>query len=368
MLANQEFSFETADTLFSPNQFDSGSRLLLDSVTISTSAKTILDIGCGWGGMGIVLAKMHPNKFVFLVDNDPTAIEISKQNIMSNNISNAKVFKADVTYSTLPQKFDIALANPPWTKNVSVNPALVKFAYDNLNPNGIFAVVINKTFRMQDEMEKIFGNVDVISEHSSYKILRSIKSKRQRNDFLDETIDLIKSHKIILDPLKSQYFLTDSQIVRDLIHEANIQHPDTVLEIGPGLGIITQELAKVAGKVEAVEIDKKFSPILNKLPSNVHLIFEDFFKVFKAKASAPKFNKIVSNVPFTTAGPILLKLKNYDFELGVFILPHKFAQRILDGELKEFYQAKKLFDVPRYYFFPMPEGDSVAVLLKRVGN
>lgn len=173
---DQDFVFETESSLFSPNQLDSGSRLLLNSVA-PDSAKSILDIGCGYGAIGIILARMHPDKFVFLVDNDPAAIETTKKNLELNGIKNAKVFKADVTYSTLPQKFDVALSNPPWSKNISVNPALVKFAFDNLNPGGIFAVVINKSFRLQDEMEKVFGNVEIAFEESLYKILLSRKRK-----------------------------------------------------------------------------------------------------------------------------------------------------------------------------------------------
>lgn len=172
---DQDFVFETESSLFSPNQLDSGSRLLLNSIAIPESAKSILDIGCGYGAIGIILAKLHPDKFVFLIDNDPIAFETAKKNVELNGLKNAKVFKADVTYSTLPQKFGVALSNPPWSKNVSVNPALVKFAYDNLKPDGIFAAVINKSFRLQDEMEKTFGNVKVLSEESLFKILLSQK-------------------------------------------------------------------------------------------------------------------------------------------------------------------------------------------------
>ncbi len=172
---DQDFVFETESSLFSPNQLDSGSRLLLDSIAIPENAKSILDIGCGYGAIGIILAKLHPDKFVFLIDNDPIAFATAKKNVELNGLKNAKIFKSDVTYSTLPQKFDVALSNPPWSKNVSVNPALVKFAFENLNTNGIFASVINKSFCLQDEMEKVFGNVKMLCEESLFKILLSKK-------------------------------------------------------------------------------------------------------------------------------------------------------------------------------------------------
>ena len=197
-----EFNFETHPRLFSPNQLDSGSKLLLDNITLSEKSKNIMDLGCGWGAVGIILAKLHPDKFFYLVDNDPLAIEIAKKNIVLNGIKNAKVFKADVTYSTLPFKVDVVVSNPPWDKNQSVIPALVKFSYDHLNPPGDLFVVINQSFRTEDQMEKIFGQVEKIAETLPYKILHSCKGDIPRNDLLEYTKNILVTKQISLDPLK----------------------------------------------------------------------------------------------------------------------------------------------------------------------
>lgn len=171
----QDFSFVTQSALFSPRGLDGGSKLLLESSQISSWAKTILDLGCGWGAMGIILAKLYPDKFVYLVDNDPVAIEFSKKNLELNGVKNAKVIKADVTYSSLPFRFDVVLSNPPWSKNVLVIPYLIRFVFDHLNPGGKFYLAVNRKYRTEISMEKFFGNVRTVKEVPPYKILESRK-------------------------------------------------------------------------------------------------------------------------------------------------------------------------------------------------
>ena len=174
--SGQEFRFVTDQALFSPRALDQGSRLLLEAIVVSEKARTSLDLGCGWGGMGIILARLNPDRFVYLADNDSVALGITKKNIFVNDVKNARGLKVDVTYQTLPQRFDLIVCNPPWAKNQSVVGKMIAFAHEHLSTNSTFALVINQKFQTSREIERVFRNVCVVCEVPPYKVLRSFRN------------------------------------------------------------------------------------------------------------------------------------------------------------------------------------------------
>ena len=171
----QDFVFNTGQKLFSPNQIDPGSLLLLETVSKTNLSRSVMDLGCGWGAMGIILAKLFPKINVMLLDNDPLAILFAKENIALNKIANVQVFKADVIRTNPDKKFDFIITNPPWAKSTSVIPALINFAHQHLKTGGKFYMVINETFKTDGVVKNIFGNVSMPSFRSPYKILLATK-------------------------------------------------------------------------------------------------------------------------------------------------------------------------------------------------
>ena len=169
---NQQYVFKTSLRLFCPDRLDLGTKFLLENTQIPANAKRILDLGCGWGAIGIIIAKTHPQIQVTLTDNDPTALKLTKENIALNEIVNSRVIP---TSSLGVNLFDIILSNLPWHKTITAMPQMVKQALSSLRVGGVFYAVINKKFRTQDKIEEIFGNVTTVSENSSYKILRAVK-------------------------------------------------------------------------------------------------------------------------------------------------------------------------------------------------
>src|SRR4030042_3085756 len=125
-----------------------------------------------------------------------------------------------------------------------------------------------------------------------------------------------------------QNFLIDKNIAILEVKQANIESDDTVLEIGPGLGILTKLLAEKAKRVIAIEIDENLINKLKKtLPENVDLIHEDALNIdFE---TLPKFNKIVSNLPYQISSPITFKFLDYDFESAILIYQKEFAERLV---------------------------------------
>ncbi len=170
-----------------------------------------------------------------------------------------------------------------------------------------------------------------------------------------------------------QNFLIDKKVAEREVDYANITNDDIVLEIGPGHGILTKLLAEKAQKVIALEIDENLiSNLRDSIPNNVELINCDAIK-FDFRA-LPKFNKIVSNLPFQISSPITFKLFDHEFKLAVLIYQKEFANRMIASpgskdysrlSVSVYYKAKceLLETIPKTCFKPQPKVDSGIIRL-----
>jgi len=191
---------------------------------------------------------------------------------------------------------------------------------------------------------------------------------------LSETLKILNKEGIKLDKRKGQNYLIDKDVLSRIIHSADLSKTDTVLEIGAGIGTLTIPLAKNAGKVIAVEQDRKIAAILvkrlKKLQiSNVEIIIGDATKI-----AFPKFNKVVSNLPYKISSPITFKILKYNFELAVLMYQMEFAERMIayPGDsnysrlsvMIHFYtNAEMLFKVSKKVFLPNPKVSSAVIML-----
>ncbi|ASJ00780.1 16S rRNA (adenine(1518)-N(6)/adenine(1519)-N(6))-dimethyltransferase RsmA [Thermococcus gorgonarius] len=169
-----------------------------------------------------------------------------------------------------------------------------------------------------------------------------------------------------------QNFLIVPDIIERNVDRAELSESDTVLEIGPGLGILTDELSKRAGKVFAIEKDPRIVEILKREYSwsNVEIIEGDAMKV-----EWPEFNKVVSNLPYQISSPVTFKLLNYEFEKAVLIYQLEFAERMVAkpgtrnySRLSLMVRAKARAElverIGRGAFWPKPKVDSAVVVLE----
>jgi len=170
-----------------------------------------------------------------------------------------------------------------------------------------------------------------------------------------------------------QNFLIDPNIAHLEVNYADIKKDDIVLEVGPGKGILTNILAKKAEKVIAIEIDKNLLESLKEtLPSNVTLIHSDVLKLdFE---NLPKFNKVVSNLPYQISSPFTFKLLDYSFDLAVLVYQKEFAERIVAKPGSKKYsrlsvnvyyksECSLLRIISKNVFYPIPKVDSAIVKL-----
>ncbi|OGS44696.1 MAG: ribosomal RNA small subunit methyltransferase A [Euryarchaeota archaeon RBG_13_57_23] len=167
-----------------------------------------------------------------------------------------------------------------------------------------------------------------------------------------------------------QNFLLDERVIERQIGYAGLTPADTVLEIGPGLGNLTEALLKTGARVVAVEQDPVFCQFLKKrFGDRVALTQADAVKAF-----LPQFNKVVSNLPYQISSPITFKLLELGFEVAVVMLQREFAERMIAkpgtpeyGRLSVgvYYRAdcEIKLNVPRTAFWPQPKVDSCVVRL-----
>ena len=191
-----------------------------------------------------------------------------------------------------------------------------------------------------------------------------------------ETKQILQENGIILNKNLGQNYLIDDFKRKKIIEYAKITKEDTVLEIGPGIGTLTIELAKKAKKVIAIEQDTTIFNILKKRLEkeqidNVELINGDAVKV-----DFPPFNKIVSNLPYQISSPISFKFLKHDFDLAVLM----YQKDRMNGKVgtKQYSRlsamlyfkanVKFLTKVSPESFIPSPKVDSSVVELKPKEN
>jgi len=168
--------FETSPGLYSPRKIDEGTLLLLTCMHIKNNTK-ILDLGCGYGVIGIVAAKLCPKSKITMVDSDALAINLSKINVELNSVENAKV-KCSYYFSSLKNEiFDTILINPP--NDIEVTLKMIEGAKEHLSPNGTIQII--GKYRKNDElieqkMKKIFGNCELVISKGNYHIYLSYNS------------------------------------------------------------------------------------------------------------------------------------------------------------------------------------------------
>ena len=188
------------------------------------------------------------------------------------------------------------------------------------------------------------------------------------------TKDILNQYGIKLNKNLGQNYLIDKNKRDQIINFGNIDKDDVILEIGTGIGTLTIEMAKKAKKVIAIEQDAKIFKILSERLKkekidNVELINDDALNV-----DFPKFNKIISNLPYQISSPITFKFLNYDFDLAILMYQKEFANRMngsvgtkdysrLSAMLYFKCDVETLTEVSSESFIPKPKVDSTVIRL-----
>lgn len=209
----------------------------------------------------------------------------------------------------------------------------------------------------------------------------------------EETQMILHKYKIQANKSLGQNFLIDDDVVEKIICSASISKEDLIIEIGPGLGVLTNRLLEEANNVIAVELDKRMISILqdrfynninNKVGNKLDIINDDILKIDLAKIIANKKAetniknvKIVANLPYYISTPIIMKLLENRLDINeiIVMVQKEVAERLtaktgerLAGAITyavEYYaEAESIIKVPKESFIPSPKVESEVIKLK----
>lgn len=173
-----DYFFITDNGVFSKDSIDFGTRVMLDTICKCDELQDkILDVGCGYGPVGITLKKIYPKKHFEMVDVNPRAVLLAQENAKRNNVD-VTIYESDVYERVNGNTFTDIIANPPIRAGKIVIYKIFEEAHDHLVSGGSLWVVIRKqqgALSAAKKIKEVFGNCDIINREKGYFILRAKK-------------------------------------------------------------------------------------------------------------------------------------------------------------------------------------------------
>ena len=179
-LKGNTLSFTSDNGVFSKNTVDFGSELLVESYDIPEQFQkaSLLDIGCGYGTMGLAYGKAYPELSIEMIDVNERALVLAQENAKKNGIHNVDIHESNLYDSVKKSQYEIIISNPPIRAGKIVVHTILEKAYDYLAENGQLVIVIQKKQgapSAKAKMEEVFGNCEILKKDKGYYILRSRK-------------------------------------------------------------------------------------------------------------------------------------------------------------------------------------------------
>lgn len=174
---DKPYTFKSCSDIFSKDCIDYGTSLLLKTVIAKLELDgNVLDVGCGYGVIGIVLKKYFENITVDMIDINKTAVQLSTENAKSNNVQ-IGAFESNL-YDNVCKKYKHIVTNPPIKAGKQNLFNVVTGGYEVLDDGGSITLVIKKKHGMEslkNHMQQTFGNVEILKRDKGYYILHSTK-------------------------------------------------------------------------------------------------------------------------------------------------------------------------------------------------
>lgn len=173
VLKGVDVVLETAPGIFSPTAIDQGTSLLLSLVELEHTDK-VLDLGCGYGAMGIVAAKLLSPSQVYMIDNDPKSIRLAGENAALNGVPGVHILLSDGFRTLRETGFTKILCNPPYHTDFSVAKHFIEKGFNRLAIGGELWMVTKREKWYRNKLASVFGGVRVVAEQP-YFLFQSIK-------------------------------------------------------------------------------------------------------------------------------------------------------------------------------------------------
>ena len=176
-LRGKSFEFLTASSVFSKKRVDLGTRLLIEAMALPETG-TLLDVGCGYGAVGIAAAASNPRLRVIMTDVNARAVRLAKQNARKNKVHNAEVRCGYLYEPVRNLTFNCVLSNPPVSAGMENVKAMITEAHPFMADKATFQLVIRSKIgakTLPTVFSETFGNCHVLARKSGYRVLVAIK-------------------------------------------------------------------------------------------------------------------------------------------------------------------------------------------------
>ncbi|WP_371018917.1 class I SAM-dependent methyltransferase [Pseudalkalibacillus sp. JSM 102089] len=177
-LRGSKFQFTTDSGVFSKKEIDFGSKLLIESFEEPELEGDIVDVGCGYGPIGISLASEFSNRYFYMLDINERATELAMSNAIKNRVHNLSVMASDQLNAVKDKTFASVLTNPPIRAGKQVVHGILQEAYDVLKKGGTLWVVIQKKQGAPSaitKLDEMFEHVETVVKKKGYYILKAVK-------------------------------------------------------------------------------------------------------------------------------------------------------------------------------------------------
>lgn len=179
-LMDESLHFRTTWGLFCPEEIDIGTRLLLKSLSELPDQlfNKTLDIGCGYGPIGIAISKKFPNSHVEMIDKDFVAIDYAKKNIKENGVTNAEAYLSNgFSHVEKTKHFSLIASNLPAKVSKEFFWILFGEAYEQMEPGSRFVVVVIRQLEamVKKNFNTLFGNSEVLDRDKTYSVISTTK-------------------------------------------------------------------------------------------------------------------------------------------------------------------------------------------------
>ena len=170
---------QTEDTLFSPQRVDRGTMAMISCLDLHKGQK-VLDLGCGYGVIGIYCAKIVGEENVFMTDINPRAVDIARENARLNGFRGLSVIVSDAFEHIKEKDFDYILTNPPYHEDFSVPKAFIEDGLRHLRMGGTMLLVTKRYQWYKNKLCAVFGGVKVMEKDGYYIFAAEKRECRKR--------------------------------------------------------------------------------------------------------------------------------------------------------------------------------------------
>lgn len=175
-LRGSEFKFFTASGTFSPKRIDNGTLLLIDEMVLPEEG-TILDLGCGYGPVGIAAARLRPRAIIYMTDVNSRAIGLANDNARTNNVKNVRILEGSLYEPVSRLLFDVILTNPPIAAGIGkVVAPMIRSASGYLKEGGSLQLVVRSSKGGENIcgiLEESFRQWEVLARRGGYRVLKA---------------------------------------------------------------------------------------------------------------------------------------------------------------------------------------------------